>query len=375
MHGFYCLPHVRLMPSSNSKSILFFLGLLFLAGCASTTVKPTTEAIYWPKPPAPPRFVFVTTLRSEESIRPKTAEDRFRGVLTGVTKEQRILGKPFGVAARNGLVVVTDTAQQKGFIFNLRRRKLYHFGHVGNEGVMSKPMGVDIGADNTIFVADVGAKKIYVYDAFGMYLRTIGRRGELDRPVDVAVSPDGKQVFVMDAGGIDSQRHRVVVYDGQGVQRRVIGRRGEGEGEFNLPTQVALAPDGTLYVLDAGNFRVQAFSPEGKFLRSWGGAGRGFGDFARPRGLAVDGDGNVYVSDAAYRNFQVFNPQGRLLLPIGGNELVDKPGQFALPSGLAVDELGDVYIVDQIFAKIDVIRRVPEEEMKKIVAERGKQKP
>jgi DNA-binding beta-propeller fold protein YncE len=366
----FCLRRVSLMSLSKSKFVLSLLGLLLLAGCASPTVKPAAEAIYWPKPPAPPRFVYVTTLRSGESIRPVTTEDRLRGALTGVSRDHRILAKPFGVAARDGLVVVTDTAQQKGFIFNLRRQNLYHFGHVGKEGVMTKPMGAAIGADDEIFVADVKAQCVYVYDAFGMYLRTIGSRKDLDRPVDVAVSPDGKEVFVVDAGGIDSQRHRVVVYDTQGVKRRVIGRRGEGRGEFNLPNQVALAPDGTLYVLDAGNFRIQAFSAEGKFLRSWGGAGRDYGNFARPRGLAVDSDGNVYVSDAAYRNFQVFNPQGQLLLPVGGDGLMDEPGQFAMPAGMAVDELGDVYIVDQLFGKVDVIRRLKDKEMNEIVAER-----
>jgi DNA-binding beta-propeller fold protein YncE len=83
--------------------------------------------------------------------------------------------------------------------------------------------------------------------------------------------------------------------------------------------------------------------------------------------LAVDGDGNVYVTDAAYRNFQVFNPEGQLLLPIGGSDLVDKPGQFAMPAGIAVDELGHVYIVDQVFAKIDVIRRLGARERDEIV--------
>lgn len=361
------------MSLSKSKTVLFLLGVLLLAGCASSTVKPAAEAIYWPKPPAPPRFVYVTTLRSGESIRHTTTVDRFRSALTGAPKESRVFVKPFGIAARKGLVVVTDTVSRQGFIFNLPRQKLYLFGRVGKEGVLAKPMGTAIGVDGEIFVADVTARRVYVYDAFGMYLRTIGGSEDLDRPVDVAVSPDGKEVFVVDAGGIDSQRHRVVVYDMQGVKQRVIGRRGEGKGEFNLPTQVATAPDGTVYVLDAGNFRVQAFSAEGKFLRGWGGAGRDFGDFARPRGLAIDADGNVYVSDAAYRNFQVFNPQGQLLLPVGGEGLMDEPGQFAMPAGMAVDELGDVYVVDQLFAKVDVIRRLSEKEMNKIVAERQRE--
>ena len=257
-----------------------------------------------------------------------------------------------------------------GYIGNFLFVNVFHNGHVGKKGVLVKPAGVAIGPDSQIYVADVKARQVFVYDAFGMYLKTIGKFGDLDRPVDVAVSKDGKRVYVVDAGGIDSVRHRLVVYDENGKQLFAVGKRGRGEGEFNLPAQVAVAPDGTVYVLDAGNFRIQVFSPDGRFLRMWGEAGRAYGDLARPRGLALDGNGNVYITDAAYRNFQVFNPQGQLLLPIGGEELADKPGQFALPAGIAVDELGHVYIVDQVFAKIDVIRRLSEKERNKIIAAR-----
>lgn len=349
------------------RLFLLLLGSIFLLGCAATGEQVAQESIYWPKPPGPPYFVYETTLRSGDSIRLLTAEDRFRNALVGGAKTKRIFAKPFDVAAKGGLVVVTDTTLHQGFIFNILRQKVYRFGHVGKRGVLVKPAGVAIGPDSQIYVADVKARRVFVYDAFGMYLKTIGEFGDLDRPVDVAVSQDGKRIYVVDAGGIDSIRHRLVVYDENGKQQFVVGRRGREAGEFNLPAQVAIAPDGTVYVLDAGNFRVQAFSPDGRFLRMWGGPGRAYGDLARPRGLAVDGDGNVYVTDAAYRNFQVFNPEGQLLLPIGGSDLVDKPGQFAMPAGIAVDELGHVYIVDQVFAKIEVIRRLGARERDEIV--------
>jgi DNA-binding beta-propeller fold protein YncE len=351
----------------KSIQLLFCLVLLLLAGCAATTVKSVDEPIYWPKAPVEPRYVYITSLRSEESVRPVSAEDRFKKALTGSAVQPRVLGKPYDVAAGNGLVVVTDTVLRKGFIFNLPRQKMYQFGHLGKEGVLSKPMGVAIGSNSQIYIADVSAKKVFVYDAYGMFKLSMGSADEFDRPVDVAVSPDGKQVYVVDAGGIGSARHRVVIYDDKGAKQGEFGRRGEGAGEFNLPTQVAVAPDGTVYVLDAGNFRVQAFSASGKFLRAWGKVGRGFGDLARPRGLAVGVDGNVYVTDAAFRNLQVFSPQGQLLLAIGDSVIADQPGQYAMPAGVALDELGYVYIIDQAFAKVDVLRQLSEKEMKQIV--------
>lgn len=345
------------------RSIFLLLCLsAVLIGCAQVETQ-SADRIYWPEPPVPPRFVYEATLRSEESVRQVTATERFREVLSGPVKEKSIFAKPYDVAARSGLVVVSDTVLRQGFIFNLRRQKVYRFGHVGKQGKLIKPMGVALDAAGKIYVADVRARAIQVYDDFGMYLATIGSRDELDRPVSVAVSPDGQNIYVVDAGGIDSQRHRVVVYNAGGEMLFAIGSRGEAAGRFNLPNQMALAPDGTLYVLDAGNFRVQAFSPDGTFLRTWGQVGNAFGNLARPRGITVDPEGNVYVSDAAFRNFQVFDPEGRLLLAIGSEALEDKPGQYALPAGMACDENGNIYIVDQLYAKVEVIRRLTKTEM------------
>ena len=346
--------------------------LLLLAGCAATEVARDDKRIYWPKPPDSPRFVYEATLRSEESIKAVSATDRLKLQLTGVKKKEGLFIKPLGVAARGGRLVVTDPVLRIGVIIDLPQRKIFQFGKLGpQQGVLVKPMGLALDANLNIYVADVGRRQILVFDAVGMYLRSIGAPDDLDRPVDVAVSADGARVYVVDAGGIDSARHRVVIYGGDGKKLAEIGHRGTEPGEFNLPTHIALGPDNTMYVLDTGNFRIQAFSPEGQFLKSWGAVGRNFGDLARPRGLAVDTVGNIYVSDAAYRNVQVFSPDGELLLALGGEGLTDEPGQFALPAGVAVDDKDYIYIVDQLFVKIDVLRRLSDFEVAKLSKARG----
>lgn len=75
--------------------------------------------------------------------------------------------------------------------------------------------------------------------------------------------------------------------------------------------------NGTLYVLDAGNFRVQAFDPTGKLRLALGSMGSGLGSFSRPRAIATDAEGNIYVTDGAFNNVQIFNPRGELLMPLG----------------------------------------------------------
>ena len=127
-------------------------------------------------------------------------------------------------------------------------------------------------------------------------------------------------------------------------------------GEFNLPLQIATAPDGTIYVVDGGNFRVQAFTPEGQFIRKVGAVGIKTGQFSRPKGIAVDSDGNFYVIDTGFGNFQVFSKDGQLLLFVGARGSNGGPGEYMLPAGIAVDEDGRVYMVDQYFKKVDVFR-------------------
>lgn len=336
---------------------------LFLSACASSPNQDSAGRIYWPEPPNPPRFVYETSLRSGDQVKEETTEDRFRRALVGSAAEvKRVLAKPFDVAARQGMVVVSDTAVQLVHVFDFSRRKLLRFGG-GPEGALKKPLGVALDAQGHIYVADVEEQAVFVFDGVGMFLKKYGEAKMFARPVDVVASDDGEKIFVLDAGGIDSQQHRVVVLNKAGELVQTIGRRGTGEGEFNLPTQIALDSKGHIYVLDAGNFRIQVFTPEGKYERSWGQVGRNFGDLARPRGLAVDGEGNVYVTDAAFRNFQVFNAAGELLMSIGGEGLTDEPGQFSLPAGVAIDERGNVFVVDQLFGKVDVIRKLRPEEV------------
>ena len=49
-----------------------------------------------------------------------------------------------------------------------------------------------------------------------------------------------------------------------------MGTFGPGPGQFSLPTAVAVGPDGSVYVADAGNYRIQKFSATGAYVSQWG---------------------------------------------------------------------------------------------------------
>jgi DNA-binding beta-propeller fold protein YncE len=347
------------MPSRRDLS-LWLLGSA-LAGCAAPPVRrQSSPSPVWPVPPEQPRYAHEATLRNAASAADDSPATRLRQSLTG-EGEAASFGKPAAVAVSRGRVYVGDTEGRRIFVFDLARRRSFAFG-TRREGELRKPAGIAVDANGIVHVVDASARRLVVYDAIGLFQRAIDGAAEWVRPTGVAVSADGARLHVVDTGGVESDAHRVLSYDAQGRLLRSIGRRGEAAGEFNLPVDAALAPDGLLWVLDAGNFRLQAFDEQGRFVRAFGSPGNGLGQFGRPRGLAIDREGLIYVSDASFGNVQVFQADGQLLLALGSRAAQDGPGRFSLPSGVACDETGRVYVVDQFFHKVEVLRRLGDAE-------------
>lgn len=75
------------------------------------------------------------------------------------------------------------------------------------------------------------------------------------RVTSIAVD-DSRRVYVL-----DDQAQHVRVYDSEGVYLETLGGRGEGPGEFTRAESMAMLPDGRLVVRDPGNLRVQVFGP------------------------------------------------------------------------------------------------------------------
>lgn len=325
-------------------------------GCAGVGVAPEPVRLYWPPSPEVPRLVHEATLRSVVEVAPKSSTlDRLQSLALGDNVDgQAGMDKPYDVAARHGLLAVTDTRAAVVYVYDLARGRVFPIGWRG-EGKLVRPSGVAIDDHDRIYVADAGRNVIVVFDGYGFFLQVIGQPSHFDRLVDVAVSPDGQTVFALDRGELTTNSHQVRVYAATGTLTNTFGGRGVLAGEMNNPTQIVASATGEVYVLDAGNFRVQVFGAGGEYRRMWGRAGQALGDLARPRGLAVDARGNVYVTDAAFQNLQIFDGAGRLLLTLG-EAGPDGPGKFALPGGVAVDAQGSIFIVDQLFRKVEVWR-------------------
>jgi len=131
---------------------------------------------------------------------------------------------------------------------------------------------------------------------------------------------------------------------------RWFGSQGTASGQFNFPRNLAVGPDGYLYVADTGNHRIQVFDPQGNFVRQWGSYGNAPGQFNEPWGIAVDGEGNVYVADTWNHRIQVFDSQGKFLRQWGSFATTDgqlgQPGVFWGPRAIAIDAEGNLYVAD-----------------------------
>lgn len=344
-----------------------------MAACSTLDHAPEPQAkeqLLWPAPPDQPRFRYQGMLRSAADLQPqaeKGAFDKLKDLTTQPSEASRdpVIFKPSGIAVRNGLVYVAEPAVRAVTVFDIPRRKLFRFG-TREPNTLKNPQAISLDQAGMVYVLDSEKRQVMVFDAYGLFQHAIPLGDRFTRPVSIAVSMDGKVVYVVDRGSVEDSEHKVVALDREGNELLRLGPRGTKPGQFNMPLAAAVARDGTLYVVDAGNFRVQAFDPGGKPKLSFGSLGAGLGNFSRPRAIATDSEGNVYVTDSAYNNIQIFNDRGELLMPLGRLSAQPGPGRFSLIAGLAVDEADRLLVLDHFFRKIEVYGRISEEEGKQL---------
>ncbi|HLO80220.1 MAG TPA: peptidyl-alpha-hydroxyglycine alpha-amidating lyase family protein [Chitinophagaceae bacterium] len=149
----------------------------------------------------------------------------------------------------------------------------------------------------------------------------------MDRQTGKMLNSWGANQFVMPHGltvdkddnvwVTDVALHQVFKFTHEGQLLMTLGQArqaGTDSLHFNLPTDVAVASDGSLYVSDGyGNSRVVKFSPSGKYLFAWGTKGDQPGQFKTPHGIDLDAAGNVYVADRENNRIQKFDADGKFI--------------------------------------------------------------
>jgi len=239
----------------------------------------------------------------------------------------------------------------------------------GEDEFTPRTHGITVGPDDSVYCVDDGGHCIKKFTSDGKLLMTLGTGKPSDtgydgstvpsiahggppfnRPTNLAVAPNG-ELYVSDGYG-NCRVHR---FSASGELIQSWGDPGTGPGQFNLPHGIWVLPDERVLVADRENDRVQVFSPTGEFITEWL-------DVQRPTQIYSRGDGTVYVSELQWRTGQesfrngkanqvkparisVYDESGKLqsrLEEIGGDACA--PGSVGAPHSLAVDSEGSVYV-------------------------------
>lgn len=305
--------------------------------------------LVWPPPPNEPRLKLESVISGRADV--EAGGSGWKKILIGASPQNPYdqLGKPMAVAFDpEGRVLVTDWETHALHRFDLENDVMDVLG-TQSRVILKEPMGLDVAADGTIYVADATEAHVVAFDPEGRVVAVFGGKEELINPTDAALSPDGKKLYVA-----DSQAHEIVVFDAEGGELLTrFGRRGTGEGEFHFPSALTFGPQGDLFVVDQLNSRIQVLTADGAYVDELGSLGVGFGNLVRPKDVAVDEVGFIYVTDFAFNNFQLFDVDFTLLTFVG--EGGGDPGRFQGVSG--IDVQGErIAVVDQLGHRLQIFR-------------------
>ena len=214
---------------------------------------------------------------------------------------------PTRLAASADLVFVTDA--QGDAVFGLKADGSAAFVLEG----MARPLGLAVSGD-LLYVGSAGRKSVEVYSIEDhRFLRYLGNPGAWSMPSAIAVAPDG-MVYVA-----DSSRDVIGVFAANGKAQPSIGGSGSKDGQLRFPAAIAV-DDTRVVVGDQGNHRVQIFDRQGRFQKSFGAAlttdvasrQQMAGRFSQIQGIALHGDA-IHVLDSYHSHVQVFDANGKCL--------------------------------------------------------------
>lgn len=202
----------------------------------------------------------------------------------------------------------------------------WNFGEVGQSGPPQTCVKGAVAANGDVYVLSRAAHPVMVFDAEGRFVSSWGE-GKFSTFVHgLTIDPAG-HVWIADSG-----LHTVTQHTPDGTKLRTLGSPGAASPTlygkpFNMPTGVAIASTGELFVSDGyGNRRVHCFSPDGELKHSWGEPGDGPGQFALVHFITADAEDRLYVCDRENHRIQIFATTGEVLAQWTG---------FMMPSDLA----------------------------------------
>ncbi len=287
--------------------------------------------------------------------------------------------------ACSSLLVVPASATQAQAAASTAQGGMRGYRLTGSENVDSRrvqlrPAGVAARDDGTIYVTDVERHSVFAVGTDGQISRIAGndyaecggdgepaRWARLNNPMGVAFSEVSETLYIA-----DTYNHRIRAIGPDGYIRTIAGTgtagfSGDGSdalyAQLDTPMDVAVDPEGNLYIADSKNDRIRRVDQNGHIKTIAGtrvqtatqieGALANTVRLDSPRGVALGRDGSVYISDSMHHRVLAMSPRGIIRTVAGngtagfsgdGQEAID--ARLNVPHGLAVNDDGTVFVSD-----------------------------
>lgn len=312
--------------------LLLILVLSLAFGCGNEVKPPDEPKIFYPKAPDLPRLQFLTSFSNTGGwASPANDEGGFSlldfvlGTKAGAADFDVEIDMPYGLGVRDGKLYVCDVGIKVVHVIDMKNRA---YKRLGNKRILKNPVNITFAPDGTAYVCDTGISRVAVFDKEDKFVKYLGS-ARYCAPMDVAIR--GDELIVANV-----RKTTIEAWGKDGKIHDELAKGGELPGQLTRPTNVAVAPDGRIFVADTGASVVNVHDREGTYLRSFGAPGDRPGFFARPKGIAIDDEGIVYVVDAQWQNVQMFAPSGGFLLLFGGAS--NKRGGMSIPACVIIDK-------------------------------------
>lgn len=161
---------------------------------------------------------------------------------------------------------------------------------LASPSILLQPRGVTVGADGTVYIADAGRPGVVVVPPDGEARVLV--EGHFREPSAIAVLPN-RTLAVLDAGAGAVWR---VQPDGTVAERLI-----PDEGLYG-PRGIAVSADGTIAIADTGNNRILLLLPDG--------SRQSLRNLKEPTDVAFLPDGNLLVAETGAKTLRVIRRNG-----------------------------------------------------------------
>ncbi|MDQ6654195.1 MAG: putative Ig domain-containing protein [Verrucomicrobiota bacterium] len=237
-----------------------------------------------------------------------------------------------------------------------------------------RPIGLALDGAGNLFVADVNNSTVRKVSTTAFVVTTLAGAaspGSNDGPASGAKFFSPWSCTVDASGNVfvaDTYNHTIrkitpagTVTTFAGMARNPGSANGTGTAaRFTYPTDVAVAPDGNLFVADFSNSTIRKITPQGVVTTFAGSPGQvgsldGQGSAARFGyiwGIGIDSNGNILVADRSNHTIRKITPDAVVTtiagMPgvSGSADGVGSAARFYFPSDVAADASGNVYVAD-----------------------------